>query len=172
MHKKLYQEAEKCFHSAVSQYEASVGPECLLTIEAQLYHASNKCFTNVSEALEVLKCAESRLDSISQTDHFLSAKVSYNIALLYQKSGNRKKAQVYMTNTLRKIHNYGGKLHPWSADIMNWLEKQEEQVIIPVYHMCAREMYRELIQRETSESKVLAVDVEAAVFIQQWNKKL
>lgn len=171
MQKKLYQEADKYFSFAVSQYEASVGPKSLLTIEAQLYHAGCKDFCG---AMKVLKCAESRLNSMSYKDHYLSAKVSYNMALHYQKTGNRKQAQMHMTETLRKVHCYGGKFHPWAADLMNWLERQgcTVQDTNPAYRMCAREVYRELIQRETAESEVFTVDAEVAVFIRQWKKNL
>lgn len=168
MHKELYQEADKYFSSAVSQYEASVGPKSLLTIEAQVYQASCK---DSCGAMKVLKCAESRLNSMSYNDHYLSAKVSYLMALHCKKFGNRKQAQIHMTETLRKLHDYGGKLHPWVAKLTNWLERQGCKVQDSI-HICAREVYRDLIQRETTESKVFAVEAEAAVYIQQWKETL
>ena len=166
LQKKMYQEAEKCLQSAILQYEENVGPQHLLTIETQLYYASCKQFTDVKGALRVLECAQQRLDAMSYTNHFLSAKVSYRKALLYQQVGKKEQEREYIMDTQRKIHSYCGSEHPWAADLMLKTHVDSDQK----NHGTYVDIYRKLIQRETNESKLFAVETEVSPFIRQWKQ--
>ena len=165
MQKNMFKEAEMCLQSAIQQYEDSLGPKHLLTVETQFFYAFCKQFTDVYRALEVLECAQQRLDAMSYTTHFLSAKVSYQRALLYQQYRNKELEREYIMDTLRKIRIYGGTEHPWAAEVMS---NASASVCDDGYV----DMYSKLIERETEQARVFAVETEVAPLIQQWKEKL
>lgn len=172
MQKKMYQEAEKCFQSALLQYEESIGQQHLLTIEAQLYYAFCKQFTDILRALKVLECAQTELDTMLYSNHFLSAKVSYLRALLYQQCGKEQQALEHIMDTQRKIHGYSDELHPWVADLLYRIEAnvgsgQKTHPQSGGY----KDMYNQLIHRETADSQVFAVETEIEPFITQWRER-
>ena len=142
----------------------------MLTIETQLYYASCKQLTDAHGALEILDCAQQRLDRMSYNNHFLSAKVSYRRALLCQQVGKVEQEREYIMDTQRKIHSYGGIEHPWAADLMSNAQVPSDQKSCPETGDYV-EIYWKLIKRETDESKVFAVETEVAPLIQQWRQK-
>ena len=162
MQKNMFEEAEQWLQSAIRQYEESLGPKHLLTVETQLFYALCKQFTDGSGALKVLECAQERLDTMSYTTHFLSAKVSCQRALLSQQIGNKELEQEYILDTLRKIRIYGGTEHPWAAELMTNASVCDDGHV---------DVYRKLIERETKQARVFAVETEVAPLIQQWKEK-
>ena len=174
MQNNMYQEAGQFLQSAISQYEESIGPNHLLTIETQVYYATCTHFADIYGALKVLECAQRKLDTMLYNNHFLSAKLSYQRALLYQELGKEEEAKKYILDTRRKIHSYGGIDHPWAADLMyNNILKADAGSTRKSYPKSGGydDIYSKLINREAEESKVFAVETEVEPFIQQWKEK-
>ena len=161
-------------NSAIHQYEKMFVQGSLLTVEAKLFLATCMLHDNIEKALDILEKAQLEFNNLSCKFHPLSAKLSYLTSSIYHKLEKKELAQEHIIATLQKVKSYCDKAHPWSAELyfkLITLDTSNQQKM-ELYKTSCRDMYEQLIEHESAQSKLFKVEDDTEKIINSWKDHL
>ena len=166
--------AEWYLNSAIRQYEKMFAQGRLLSVEAKFFLATCMLHNNTERALDILEKAQLEFNNLSCKFHPLSAKLSYLTSSIYYKLGKRELAQDHIIATLEKVKSYCDKAHPWLAELyfkLITLNTSNQQKLDQYKALC-RDIYEQLIEQESSQSKLFKVEDDTEKIINSWKDHL
>ena len=175
--KGSYKDAQVSFDCAVSEYNDMLGPNNLMSVEAQLYLAMCVQRNDTKEAIKIASGTLARMEEVFLCNHPLSTKLSQLLATFHLEIGEKEKAQVHIKAALQKIDQCIGKAHPWSAELYYQLARihadsdgVNSQEIS--FETLGNIVCHEWLNKETMESKNLGVELSVQGCLESWRVQI